>query len=236
MYATIAQHGARLLALTTIAFVVTSCGGGTTGTSSTDSVKFAGYSEQQNGGRAPFLSMTVSSGTSGDDLKDSGTNEDGEFAMVLPASESSLVVDVVGLGSTTVRRRQEGPGTLSTKLSATSEGLESRLQFEAQISEQNLCSNLSVFGGELSIVGDDNEVPCATTISIASEDLPLADFEGAVVARCAGTLNTLYTAKSSASGQVALDLSAAIAGECVEIQIVISHPQAPGLESIFDVK
>ena len=236
MRTTIAQHGAKLFALATIALGLVSCGGGTTGTSSTDSVKFAGYAEQANGGRAPFLSMTVSSGTSGEDLKDSGTNAQGDFAMVLPSRESSLVVDVVGLGSTTLRRQQEGPGTLSAKLSASDEGLQSGLQFEAQLSEQNLCPNLSVSGDELIVIGDDGQVPCPATMAIASQELTLRDFQGSVVARCAGVLNTGTPARSSSDGKLTVDLSSALNGGCDEIRIVLSHPQAPGLESIFYVK
>ena len=236
MYAAISRHVAKLFSLTFVVFAITSCGGGTTGTSSTDSVKFAGYAEQQDGGRAPFLSMTVSSGTSGEDLRNSGTNANGDFAMLLPARESSLVIDVVGVGSTTMRRLQQGPGTLSTKLAATGEGLESELQFEAQVSEQNLCSNLLVSGDELIVVGDSDIVPCPATITIASKELSLRNFEGAVVARCAGALNTLTTARASADGKVTLDLSAAISKGCTEIRVMLTHPQAPGLESVFYVK
>lgn len=236
MYATIAHHGAKLFALTLITFTIASCGGGTTGTSSTDSVKFAGYAEQTNGDRAPFLSMTVSSGTSGEDLRNSGTNADGDFDMVLPASESSLVIDVVGVGTTTMRRLQQGPGTLSTKLAATGEGIQSELQFEAQVSEQNLCSSLSASGDELLVVGDDNQVPCPVTIAIASQELTLRDFEGSVVARCAGANDTLASGRANADGKITLDLSAALTGGCSEIRIVVSHPRAPGLESVFYVK
>jgi hypothetical protein len=236
MYATIAHHGAKLFALTIITVAIASCGGGTTGTSSTDSVKFAGYAEQPNGGRAPFLSMTVSSGISGEDLESSGTNADGDFAMALPSSESSLVVDVVGVGSTTMRRQQEGPGTLSAKLSDTGDGLVSGLQFEAQVTEENLCPILSVSGDELVVIGDDAQIPCLATIAIASQELTLRNFEGSVVARCSGAITTLTTARSSADGKLTLDLSEAINRECDEIRIVLTNPQAPGLESIFYVK
>lgn len=236
MHATIAHYRARLLALTIIACLSASCGGGTTGTSPTDSVKFAGFAEQANGSRASFLSMTVSSGTSGAPLKDSGTNAQGDFAMVLPAQESSLVVDVVGIGSTTVQRQQQGPGTLSAKLSATEQGVESRLQFEAQLTEQGLCSNLSVSGDELIIVGETDQVPCPVTVSVASRDLPLNTFEGEVVGTCSGTVSTLNAAQSNANGEITLDMSAAINGGCGDIQIVISHPLASGLESTFNVR
>lgn len=236
MYATIAHHGAKLLALTVITFAIASCGGGTTGTSSTDSVKFAGYAEQTNGDRAPFLSMTVSSGTSGEDLRNSGTNADGDFDMALPASESSLVIDVVGVGTTTMQRLQQGPGTLSTKLAATDQGIQSELQFEAQVSEQNLCSSLLPSGDELTVVSDDDQVPCPATIAIASQELALRDFQGSVVATCASEVSTLTTARADADGKVTLDLSGALTGGCTEIRIVVSHPQAPGLESVFYVR
>jgi len=236
MHATIGHYGAKLFALTLITFTIASCGGGTTGTSSTDSVKFAGYAEQTNGDRSPFLSMTVSSGTSGEDLRNSGTNADGDFDMVLPASESSLVIDVVGVGTTTMRRLQQGPGTLSTKLAATGEGIQSELQFEAQVSQQNLCSSLVASGDELTVVADEDQVPCPATITIASKELTLGNFEGAVVARCAGANSTLTTAWANDGGNVTLDLSAALTAGCSEIQIVVSHPQAPGLESVFYVK
>ena len=236
MYATIAHQRAQLLALSIVTIFIASCGGGTTGTSSTDSVKFAGYAEQANGGRAPFLSMTVSSGMSGEDLEKSGTDADGGFAMSLPSSESSLVIDVDGVGSTTMRRLQQGAGTLSTKLAATGDGLASELQFEAQVSEHNLCSNLLASGDELTVVSDDDRVPCPATIAIASQELTLRDFQGSIVAKCASELSTLTTARANADGKVTLDLSGALTGECTEIRLVVSHPQAPGLESLFYVK
>ena len=135
-----------------------------------------------------------------------------------------------------MRRLQQGPGTLSTKLAATGEGLESELQFEAQVSEQSLCSNLLVSGDELIVLGDGDTGPCPATITVASKELSLREFEGAVVARCAGALNALTTARASADGKVTLDLGAAIYKGCSEIRLVVTHPQAPGLESVFYVK
>jgi hypothetical protein len=236
MHATIARNRARLVALTIIACISTSCGGGTTGTSPTDSVKFAGFAEQANGSRAPFLSMTVSSATSGEPIKESGTDAQGDFAMILPAQESSLVVDVVGVGSTQVQRQQQGSGTLSAKLSATEQGLESRIQFEAQLTEQGLCSDLSISGDELIISGDSANAPCPVTISVASQDLSLTGFEGDVVGTCVGTLSTLTSERAASDGTITLDMSAAIKSGCNELRIVISHPLADGLESTFTVR
>jgi hypothetical protein len=237
MYTELVKGRALVLALSIMTSVVASCGGGTTGTSSTDSVKFAGYAEQQDGNRAPFLSMTVSSGASGADLKNSGTDAAGDFAMVLPADERFLVVDVVGVGSTTVRRQQQGPGTLSTKLSVTATGgLASGLQFEAQVLAANLCPNLSANGDELVVIGEDKVVPCPATFSIASRDLSLAGFTGAVVATCGAVAMTVNSAQAYTAGELTLDISPALSAGCRDIRVVISHPQAPGLESLFLVR
>lgn len=232
----VTKQRSRVLVFSIVVSVLSSCGGGTTGTSSVDSVKFAGYAEQSNGSRAPFLSMTVSSGSSGEDLQDSGTNADGDFAMVLPAEESSLVVDVVGVGSATVQRQQQGAGTLSAKLSATSLGLQADSQFEVQINSANLCPNFSASGDELLIVGDEEIAPCPATFAVASRVLSLRDFDGAVVATCGNTVSILDTAQAGTDGQVTLDLSTALTRDCQNITVEISHPQAPGLKSVFSVK
>ena len=111
-----------------------SCGGGTTGTSSSDSVRFAGYAEGADGLRAANLSMSVASTATNENLADSGTNDAGDFSMELPAEVESFVVDVKGIGATTVSRQQRGVGTMTSTPAVSSTGaLVAEDFFEVQV-------------------------------------------------------------------------------------------------------
>jgi hypothetical protein len=62
--------------------------------------------------------MTVSSTSSDPVVIDSGTDARGEFAMDLPQSEDTFVVDVAGVGSATLERNQNSK-TLSDRAGNT---------------------------------------------------------------------------------------------------------------------
>jgi hypothetical protein len=216
---------------------VASCGGGTTGTSATDSVKFAGYAQTANGERASGLSMSVQSATTNQTLVNSGTDDSGDFSMTLPSDEDAFVVDVKGVGTTTISRKQRGAGTMASTLAVTNSGaLVATDFFEAQIDASSLCASLTANGDELIVSGDVGTGPCPVTFTIASQQLSLNSFRADVEGVCDGTRQLVTSARSSSAGTVTVDLNEAFARGCGDVQVSISSVKAVGLTSIFSVE
>lgn len=227
----------RLVFTTALTCVFASCGGGTTGTSSTDSVKLAGYAVESSGARAGGLTMTVKSGATNQDLEDSGTNEEGDFSMELPASESSLVIDVDGIGSTTIQRQQQGAGSITTKLEATTQGtLSAANLFEVQIVSGSLCQGLTAEGTQIVVTGEIASGPCPVPLQIASVDVQLGSFVASALATCDGGSSVVSSARANAQGRVVVDLAEAFSRGCEDLNIVVSSAEAPGLRSEFSVQ
>jgi hypothetical protein len=212
------------------------CGGGTTGTSSSDSVQFSGFAEGADGVRAARLSMTVTSAATSENLVDSGTDDAGDFSMELPADEEAFVVDVEGVGSTRIARQQRGVGTMTSKLVVTSAGaLVAEDVFEAQALATALCASLTASGSTIVVSGDVGEAPCKAAFSVASQSVPLTSFRGDLIGSCAGSIETISSAGASAQGVITLDLNDAFARGCSNIKVSITSPRAPGLKSEFPV-
>ena len=216
--------------------ILAACGGGTTGTSSSDSLRFSGYAEGADGVRAGRLSMSVASAATSESLVDSGTNDAGDFSMELPAEEEAFVVDVEGVGATQIARQQRGAGTMASKLSVTSTGaLMAENVFEVQALGSVLCASLTLNGSALVVVGDVGSAPCKVAFSVASKSLPLTSFRGEVVALCAGSMMTISSAAASSQGVITLDLNEAFTRSCSNITVFIASSRAPGLQSEFPV-
>jgi hypothetical protein len=181
--------------------------------------------------------MLVKSGTTNQNLQDSGTNAEGDFSMELPASESSLVIDVDGVGSTTIQRQQQGAGSISTKLAVTSQGalLASDL-FETQIVSASLCGGLTAEGTQLVVTGEIAAGPCLVPLQIASVDLQLTTFVASVFAKCEGSSAVVASGRADAQGNVVVDLAQAFSRSCEDLNIVVSSSEAPGLSGEFSVK
>jgi hypothetical protein len=178
--------------------------------------------------------MSVASTATNENLVDSGTNDAGDFSMELPAEEESFVVDVDGVGATTISRQQRGVGTMASKLSITNSGaLVAEDVFEVQVVGSTLCKSLSLSGSNLVVSGDVGQAPCEVTFAVASNELPLTSFSGRVEATCAGSRSFVTSANSSTEGQITLDLNAAFRRGCSDIQMVVSSRLAPELQSTF---
>jgi hypothetical protein len=215
------------------------CGGGTTGTSPTDSLKFSGFAADANNQRLAGLSMTVRSGTSERDLEQSGTDTSGDFSMRLPDSESSLIVDVTGIGAVTVKRQLSGPGTISTKLATTRDNtLEARDLFEARVNEGSLCEQLALASGDqILVTSSDLDKPCPVTIDIASRELSGADFKVTLSGVCGGALKNLATVSATNNDGVissaTVDIEPAVTAGCKELEISVTHPRNKDLNAVF---
>lgn len=229
------NHLMRGVCMVTLA-TLSSCGGGTTGTSSSDSLRFSGFAQDADGARAARLSMSVTSTATNENLVDSGTNDSGDFSMELPAEEQSFLVDVDGVGTTTISRQQRGVGTMASKLSVTSSGaLVAEDVFETQVLASPLCQSLTLNGSSIVVSGDVGQAPCEATFAVASNSLPLTSFSGRVEATCAGSRAFVTSANSSSEGQITLDLNAAFRRGCSDIEVVVSSRLAPELQSAFQV-
>lgn len=213
------------------------CGGGTTGTSSSDSLQFSGYAEGADGLRAARLSMSITSAATSENLVDSGTNDSGDFSMEIPADEAAFVVDVEGVGTTQIARQQRGAGTMASKLAVTSAGaLVAEDVFEVQALASVLCASLSFNGGSIVVSGDVGNAPCKVAFGVASTSLPLSSFRGDLIASCAGSNTTVRSAAASAQGVITLDLNYAFTRGCSDIKVSITSSRAPGLRSEFPVQ
>lgn len=233
----VAWHALTLVAGVCGVIALGGCGGGTTGTSPTDSLKFSGFAEQANGARAGSLTMTVRSASSDETLVHSGTDPQGEFEMSLPASESQFVVDVTGVGTASLNRNQVGDGAMSAKLAVSAQGtLTVSKTFEVQVLEGSLCASLAQSGTTLVIVGEVGQERCLVQILTASKELPLDRFEASLFASCDGTSTQVASSKASTSGLIELDLNTAFSRGCVGLSIVVTHPEAAGLGSTFSVE
>jgi hypothetical protein len=91
-------------------------------------------------------------------------------------------------------------------------------------------------GATITIVGEVGQAPCPVKILTASEDLSVNRFEARLTATCAGTPSVVTSSSSSSSGVLDVDLNEAFSKECVDISIVITTPEAPGLASVFVVE
>jgi hypothetical protein len=216
---------------------LSACGGGTTGTSSSDSLLFSGYAEGADGVRVARLSMSVSSASTNENLVDSGTNDIGDFSMQLPSDEGEFVVNVEGVGATSIARQQRGSGTMASKLEVLDSGaLRTQNLFEAQVITAILCENLSANGDTLTVSGNVGSAPCEASFAIASTDMPVTSFRGEIEGVCGGSRGTVASASASARGIITLNLNAAFSRECSDVTIRVSSSEAPDLVSVFSVK
>lgn len=213
------------------------CGGGTTGTSSSDSLRFSGYAEGADGARAARLSMSVSSASTNDNLVDSGTDDNGDFSMRLPSDEGEFVVNIDGIGATSIARQQSGAGTMASKLSVSDSGaLRAQNLFETQVLTSILCENLTANGDTLTVSGTVGSAPCEASFVVASTDMPVTSFRGEIEAICDGSRDVVSSASASSRGIITLNLNAAFSRGCSEVTIRISSSEAPDLVSVFSVK
>jgi len=234
-----AHFGAATVVLLTAALLVclSACGGGTTGTSPTGELKFSGVAEKADGARAGMLNMTVRSGSSDEALADSGTNSQGEFLMQLPASEEMFVIEVAGVGSTSIARMQRGEGSMSAKLAAMKDGTLVAAQLsESQIDSSTLCESLAVEEGGLRVDGALGQGACLVDIVVESQELAVASFYGTVLAKCNGARDLIQQSRADATGRVRFDLSSALSSGCQQLELVVASSQAPELSGVFVVK
>jgi hypothetical protein len=211
------------------------CGGGTTGTSSTGELKLAGYAQAGSGQRLSELPMTVRSGGDQGELLSSQTDAEGSFAMALPGSESSVLIEIDGKLSSPIARRFSGSSVLSTVLTLSSDpSILAQGSFEVQIDEASLCSALGIEGNDLYVKGVASE-PCEARARIASTSYALSSFTASLKGRCDGSSSVLATASADRAGVVSIDVGGAIERGCDSLRILLSSRSDPGRQVVIPI-
>ncbi len=212
-----------LLVMSAISLVVSGCGGGTTGTSSTGELKLLGTGQTASGSPLTDAPMTVYSAQTDDELLASETDERGSFEMSLPATEQTLVVEVAGKKTSPLVRSYSGSSVLSTALLQESSGnIRFSTVVEARIDTTSLCSSLKADNNSLIIVkqveGDSCEISLDTS-SQGNDDLLIS---GQVRSECGGQelITDSNSALSDGSIQLTIDLSDT--AMCLPKEVVIS--------------
>ena len=200
---------------------IVGCGGGTTGTSSTEELRVKGYAEAASGERLGDVPMVVRSGSGDQELLVSQTDQKGDFDMSLPGEEDSIVIEVGGQDSPEVRRNFSGSSVLSTVLAVDTAGaLSTSGIFEVQIDAASLCDSLTAKGNTLYIIQEPVGQSCPISLSTHS-DLQSNPLRGEIIARCDGEQQTFATALTNQAGELRLDVPWSQVTGCDSIEVVV---------------
>ncbi len=211
-----------LLAMSAISLVVSGCGGGTTGTSSTGELKLLGTGQTASGSPLTDAPMTVYSAQTDDELLASETDERGSFEMSLPATEQALVVEVAGKKTTPLVRSYSGSSVLSTTLLQESSGnIRFSTVVEARIDTASLCSSLKADNNSLIIVKQVEGESCEISLDASSQGDSELLISGEVRSVCGGQeqVTDSNSANSGESLRLTIDLSDTNA--CLPKEVVI---------------
>lgn len=215
---------------------VAGCGGGTTGTSSTNELKLAGYAQSASGERLSALPMTVRSANDQSELIVSKTDNTGSFTMELPGSESSVLVEIEGKRSSPIARRFKGSSIVSTVLTLSSTGdILSEGSFEAQVDGDSLCQALEIEGNQLYVKGQPSG-PCEVRAQIASSAYPLSTFSATFEGTCNGESLVLSTTPVDGSGRVSIDVSDGINRGCKSLRIAFASRSDPERQVVIPIE
>ena len=201
---------------------IVGCGGGTTGTSSTEELRVKGYAEAASGERLGDVPMVVRSGSGDQELLVSQTDQKGDFDMSLPGEEDSIVIEVGGQDSPEVRRNFSGSSVLSTVLAVDTAGAPSTSGiFEVQIDAASLCDSLTAKGNTLYIIQEPVGQSCPISLSTHSDQQSLNPLRGEIIARCDGEPQTFASALTNQAGELRLDVPWSQVTGCDSIEVVV---------------
>ena len=201
---------------------IVGCGGGTTGTSSTDELRVKGYAEAASGERLGDVPMVVRSGVGDQELLASQTDQKGDFDMSLPGEEDSIVIEVGGKDSPEVRRNFSGSSVMSTVLAVDTAGAPSASEtFEVQIDAASLCDSLISKGNTLYIIQEPVGQSCSISLATYSDQESLTPLRGEFIARCDGQPQTFATSLANQAGEIRLDVPWSRVTGCESIEIVV---------------
>lgn len=205
--------------------IMSGCGGGTTGTSSTGELRFAGYVKQSSGERVSFTPMVVRSGTDDEELLTASTDEQGDFEMSLPPAEIAVAIEIGGKRTPPITRSLVGSSVLSTVVTQGPEGdLETSGSFEVRIATDSLCASLRSEDNDLLIQGDISP-PCLVNFDTISSEYPLSTFNATLEGTCGSETSVIVSSSANPGGEISIDVSEASLRGCVPSRISLSSSQ-----------
>ena len=216
--------------------VITGCGGGTTGTSSTEEFKFVGTAKSASGQPLSSTAMTVRSGADDAELVRSATDPLGLFEMELPASESSVVVAVGDTRSAPLARSFNGASVLSTEMVSNSVGeLAFQGTFEVQVDSTTLCPALTAYGNQLYQQAPLPAGECVVAFTISSTELSAKNFTAAITGDCQASDVAKPLTDSQSDSQLLVDLAPYLQADCSSFEVLVSHRDARARSASFPV-
>jgi hypothetical protein len=171
--------------------------------------------------------MTVFSAENNQELRSSTTDGRGDFGMLLPGDQSSVLVEIDGKQSRPITRAFAGSSIMSTILERADSGeLSTPGRFELQIDPESLCGAVSTQNNELFIQGD---IPpsCLVNIMLSSSDYAISTFRAVLKAQCEDGEVRNATILSNGTGMFSVDLGSTAHKGCFPYVIQISSGQDP---------
>ena len=212
------------------------CGGGTTCTSSGETFKLVGITEDSQQSPLPDTSMSVLSGADDQLLIESQTDRNGDFAMELPSDEQSLIVDVQGVKSAPFERQLQGEGIVSTKLRQDGGGALSFAEtFEVQIDRATLCPALIAQGDQISQRAEWNSAidqSCPVQFLVRSKDLPTSTVQASLQSECDVSIQSR---SAEPDGTLAIDVAELLNSGCERAEIIVSASGSSLLSGTFSL-
>jgi hypothetical protein len=224
------------LSLLTIAPLGVGCGGGTSGTSSTGELKLAGSAKDSSGAPLGNTPMLVRSASDDQELLSSETDARGDFGMLLPGDQSSVLVQIDGKQSQPITRAFTGSSVVSTILERADSGdLTTPGGFEVQIDPESLCSSVGTENNELFIQGDLTP-SCLVKLMLSSSDYPLSTFSGVLRSRCRGGRVATATSSPDSQSVISVDLWSAAEQGCSPYEIQVGSSQDPSRVVVIPIR
>lgn len=235
-----------------VTLLLSSCGGGTTGTSSTGELRLQGRAEKIQGSPLAGAEMVVFSADSGRELLGSRTDAQGNFTMALPASETGLVLEIEGETTPQLNRHFSDSSVLTTvivKQSVSNERptqgnsdnpsrrfFDVRYTFELHINDLTLCTSLSTRNNKIFIDSPIESATCPIEIEAFSNELQGETFYSQLIGICDGDTMPLSLVRGNAEGRMTVDIGEASRKGCTSLYISTYSVQASDTRISFPIE
>ena len=194
------------------------CGGGTTGTSSTTTLRMTGRVEDPDGARVSSSSIVVIAEGKGP-VASTATDPQGEFEISISGDIEKFRIEVDQAPSSFVQRDTRGNAVMSTRVVRSSDTSADVEFFEAQIEREKLCRGVQFEGSTIRIVDAQSVASCEVSAQIKAGPIFLSDFQSGIVGTCQGI--PIILSMGSVIDGVARAGLAGVTAECQDIRFVI---------------
>jgi hypothetical protein len=180
--------------------------------------------------------MLVRSASDDQELLSSETDARGDFGMLLPGDQSSVLVQIDGKQSQPITRAFTGSSVVSTILERAESGnLTTPGGFEVQIDPESLCSSVGTENNELFIQGDLTP-SCLVKLMLSSSDYPLSTFSGVLRSRCGDGRVATATSSPDSQSVISVDLWSAAEQGCSPFEIQVFSSQDPSRVVVIPIR